>query len=65
MAALTMGVFRVMWREKFVATLASPGRISEYCGIRSTSSKVNPKIVSNGGSLSAGSDPTWAPAIPF
>ena len=29
-AALTIGVLRVMWREKRLATLASPGRISEY-----------------------------------
>jgi hypothetical protein len=42
MAALTTGVFREILREKRLATLASPGRISEYCGIRRTSSNVSP-----------------------
>ena len=41
-AALTTGVFKEMCLEKRLATLASPGRISEYWGISITSSKVNP-----------------------
>ena len=42
MAALTTGVFSEMCREKRLLTLASPGRISEYCGMSRTSSKVSP-----------------------
>jgi len=42
-AALTTGVLSTMCRENRLLTLASPGRISEYCGMSSTSSKVNPR----------------------
>ncbi|OPZ48789.1 MAG: hypothetical protein BWY95_00565 [Bacteroidetes bacterium ADurb.BinA104] len=44
-AAVTNGRFSVMLREKRLVKEISRGSTSEYAGISSTSSKVNPSII--------------------
>ena len=60
MAALTTGVFSPMFRENRLLKSVSPGRISEYCGISRTSSKVKPNI----GSTRPTPEPSPEPARP-